>query len=124
MLKLTIPGQDPMAFRYLVMDYNGTLAIDGELIPGVAPRLRKLRHALDIHIVTADTFGKARSATRDLPCTLAILPPGDQSGAKADYIATLGASLCVCIGNGLNDHLMLARARLGIALVRQRASIS
>ncbi|HVN35834.1 MAG TPA: ATPase P [Casimicrobiaceae bacterium] len=116
MLEIAIPGT-PLRFAHLVADFNGTLAVDGMLIAGVADALRSLGSALDIHVVTADTFGRVRQAMASVPCAITILAPGDQDSAKLRYIERLGAAGCVCIGNGRNDRLMLAAAGLGIAVI-------
>ena len=34
-----IPGSPPLRIRHLVLDLNGTLALDGRLLPGVAEAL-------------------------------------------------------------------------------------
>ena len=39
MIKVSIPGFKSLSLKYLVLDYNGTIAIDGALVPGV----KKLR---------------------------------------------------------------------------------
>jgi soluble P-type ATPase len=62
MLEIVIPGDRTLGLQHLVLDYNGTLACDGELLAGVKPRLDDLSRHLDIHVLTADTFGKARTA--------------------------------------------------------------
>jgi len=105
-----------------VADFNGTMACDGVLLPGAQDALRRLAEKLAIHIVTADTFGKAREALAGIPCELAILPEGGQDSAKLCYVEALGADRCVCIGNGRNDRLMLARAALGIAVMHQEGA--
>jgi len=69
---------------------------------------------LSVHIVTADTYGKAVGAFQALDCHLAILPPSDQAIAKADYIRHLGSDTVVAIGNGRNDRLMLQQAAIGL----------
>ncbi len=123
-LSIEIPGLGTLVLRHLVLDYNGTLAVDGELIDGVAQRLARLSHALAIHVVTADTFGKARGALGGIACRLEILGPQRQSEAKRAYVEQLGAAACACIGNGYNDHLMLEAAALGIAVIqREGASV-
>jgi soluble P-type ATPase len=76
MLEIAIPGADTLRLDHLVADFNGTLAVDGELLPGVAEGLCQLAERLALHVVTADTFGKAREALAGIPCELAILPPG------------------------------------------------
>jgi len=117
MLNLDIPGYPSLNLRYLVLDYNGTLAVDGRLVAGAGQLLTRLAADLDIHVVTADTFGKVREGMADIPCTVAVLPPGDQDQAKLDYINRLGSGQTVCMGNGRNDCLMLKAAGLGVAVI-------
>jgi soluble P-type ATPase len=118
MLIIAIPGREALNIHHLVLDYNGTLARDGVLIEGVAPLLERLAGRLQIHVVTGDTFGKARAALAQLPCETVILEPNGQATAKLEHLARLGASKTVCIGNGRNDRLMLQAAGLGIAVVQ------
>lgn len=122
MLQIQIPDGVPLRLEHLVLDYNGTLALDGELLPGVKERLERLALQLAIHVVTGDTFGKARSGLAGVACKLSILPPHAQSEAKRAYVERVGASSCVCIGNGRNDRLMLEAAALGIAVVQQEGA--
>jgi soluble P-type ATPase len=120
-----IPGQDPLEIRHMVLDYNGTLAADGMLAPGVAERLRKLAlppHSLTLHVVTADTMGTVQRQLEGLPCELSILGPDRQDKAKLDFIQGLGGEQTVAIGNGQNDHLMLAAAALGIAVIGEEGA--
>ena len=112
-----IPGTGELNLDHLVLDYNGTLAVDGVLLPGGAADLRRLAETLSIQVLTADTFGMAGEGLADLPCALAVLPPGEQDLAKRDVVRKLGAAQCACIGNGRNDRLMLAEAGLGIAVI-------
>jgi soluble P-type ATPase len=58
-IAVDIPGYKRLRVRHLVLDYNGTLALDGRLLPGVAEALRRLHRTLEIHVLTADTFGTA-----------------------------------------------------------------
>lgn len=122
MLQIQIPDFEPLRLEHLVLDYNGTLAFDGELLPGVKERLDRLASQLIIHVVTGDTFGKARSRLSGVRCELSILPPHAQSEAKRAYVERLGASACVCIGNGRNDRLMLEAAALAIAVAQQEGA--
>lgn len=117
MITIHVPGYGALQLAHLVMDYNGTLAVDGELIKGVKRRLYTLIDQLKLHIITADTFGRVQQATAGLPCNVHILPPQHQAEGKRDYIQALGADSCVAMGNGRNDRLMLKAAALGIALI-------
>jgi len=116
MLVLDVPGRGQIQLSHLVLDLNGTLAVDGRVPESVARRLRALSERLHLHVVTADTFGTAAGLT-GLGARIQILPPGDHVEAKAAFVRTLGAGVTVAIGNGSNDALMLREAALGIALV-------
>jgi soluble P-type ATPase len=118
MLEIIIPGHKTLLLQYLVMDYNGTLAQDGLLLEGVRSRLLSLSERLQLHVVTADTFGLARSQLSGLPCELAILPVEEQASAKLAYIQRLGEAQVVAMGNGRNDQRMLQAADLGIAIIQ------
>ena len=122
MIRIEIPGYDTLEFAYLVMDYNGTLAIDGHLISGVAERLKQLARQLEIHVITADTFGLAADNLRDLPVKLKIISASEQGRQKSQYIQKLGEEQTVAIGNGRNDRFMLMEARLGIATLQKEGA--
>jgi soluble P-type ATPase len=119
MLSISIPGFGDLQLQYLVLDYNGTLAVDGELIEGVADRLQALAKDLQIHVVTADTFGKAESGLTGLPCELVVLPTEKQDFGKLAYVRRLGQQHTVCIGNG---RLMLKEAALAVAVIQQEGA--
>ena len=117
-IQLIVPGRKEITLNHLVLDFNGTLACDGHLLSGIKDRLVLLAEKLQIHVVTADTFGLVREAMDGVPCTIAILPPGLQAEAKLSYVQALGIESCACIGNGYNDRLMVQAAAIGIAVVQ------
>lgn len=117
MIEISIPGYGQLRLKYIVLDYNGTLALDGELISGVREALEELSRDLEIHVLTADTFGKVRSRLEGLPCSINVLPLEDQDIGKLEYVKGLGSEQAVAVGNGRNDRLMLEEAALGIAVV-------
>jgi len=123
MIKINIPGKDEiLEIRRLVLDFNGTLALDGKIKPGVGELLIKLSRQLQIHIVTAGTFGNVENEIHNIPCTLKILSGADQTGQKARYVEELGAENTAGIGNGRNDCAMLKKARLGILIIQEEGA--
>jgi soluble P-type ATPase len=118
MIGINIPGFKELRLTHLVLDYNGTIAGHGRLIPGVPEKLAVLAPRLAIHILTADTFGTVREQVSPLPADLIVISPGDQAHAKCEYVRRLGAELTVAVGNGRNDRLMLKEAALGIAVLQ------
>jgi soluble P-type ATPase len=117
MLAIDIPGYTTLRLEHLVLDYNGTLALDGELMDGVRGRLDQLAGSLRIHVLTADTFGHARSRLEGVDCLFHLIGKGDQALAKAEYVQGIGAQKSVSMGNGRNDALMLEASALGIGLI-------
>jgi soluble P-type ATPase len=117
-IAIDIPGVREMRLEHLVPDYNGTAAVDGALIAGVAERLRALSARLQVHVVTADRLGRAQAELAGLPCTLCVLPPGEQDVRKLEYVERIGAGRVVAIGNGRNDRAMLEVAALGVVVVQ------
>jgi soluble P-type ATPase len=116
MITVDAPGWGSFPIRHLLLDLNGTLALDGVFIPGVEERILELSEKLDIHILTADTLGTAARICHGLPVTLHVIPERDQIQAKGKYLKGLPLKT-VAIGNGRNDMEMLAGAALGIAVM-------
>ena len=117
MISVNIPDYGDLDISHLVLDYNGTIACDGQLITDVKDLLVKLSNQLQIHILTADTFGNVREGIDGIPCKLEILPKVNQSQKKLDYVSELGIIDTICIGNGRNDRLMLDEAAVGILVI-------
>lgn len=122
MLQIDIPDYGLLQLEHLVLDYNGTLACDGQLLDGVGERLSALSARLKIHVLTADTFGSIKSTMSNWPCQITILPPGNQDNGKLSYVDQLNPATCVCIGNGRNDRLMLKTATLGIVVLQEEGT--
>jgi soluble P-type ATPase len=122
MLEIDIPGFKILRLNHLVLDYNGTIAGDGKLLPGVKEGLSALADVLSIHVLTADTFGQARSFLEDIPCEVSVIADEYQEISKLTYVNEIGAQHSVCIGNGRNDRLMLKEAALGIAVVLEEGA--
>lgn len=111
-----------MEASHLVLDYNGTLAIDGTMIPGVKELLNSLGTVLEIHIITADTFGSIAGNIADIRCTLDIIARDSQQEQKSEFIESLGKNSVIAIGNGVNDALMLKKAALSIAVIQKEGA--
>jgi P-type E1-E2 ATPase len=117
MIEIEIPGCGTLRLKHLVLDVNGTIAKDGQLIDGVADLLQSLRATIDVHLVTADTHGKQEAINDALQIQATIIPRQNQSRAKADFIGALDRSSVVAMGNGANDALMLESAALGVCII-------
>lgn len=117
MIELNIPGRGTLQLDHLVCDVNGTLAVDGKLIDGLAVTLRDLRDRLKLHLLTADTHGKQHLIDQQLNTQAVRVQPGEEAVQKADYVGQLGAERVVSIGQGSNDAAMVEAAELGICVL-------
>ncbi len=116
MIEINIPGFGDMKLLHLVSDFTGTLSVDGLLLPGVKEQLNRLAELLTIHVLTSDTFGKAKSELKDVRCETHILTGDYHDLQKEEYVENLGTASVVAFGNGNNDRKLLRVARLGIAV--------
>lgn len=122
MIRIEIPGKGSIQAEHLVLDYNGTLAIDGSIIDGVKEKLNNLAEKINIHVLTADTFGEAANNLKEVRCKLTVLNGDQQALQKQQFINQIGNNKVIAIGNGLNDMLMLKDAVLGIAVIQKEGA--
>ena len=117
MIELEIPGERPLRLKRLLLDYNGTLARDGEVLSGVEDRLRVLGERLELYVVTADTFGTVKREMEGSGVEVKVLTGDDHTEEKRQLLEELGPNHTVAMGNGNNDRLMLEYSVLGIAIL-------
>lgn len=117
MIQLSIPGRAELRLEHLVSDVNGTLALDGQLMDGLARRIAALRDRVNVHLLTADTHGRQDLIDRQLGLSAVRIRPGDEARQKAEYVRELGAAAVAAIGQGANDAEMLKAAGLGICVL-------
>ena len=113
-LSIAMPGRAELRLEHLLLDVNGTLTNRGVLIAGVHERLGRLRDALQIHLVSADTFGTLGSIAEGLKVAAVRAASGED---KLRVLDELGRERCVVIGNGANDVLVLEAAAVSFAVL-------
>ena len=113
-----IPGKETIEIKNVVLDFNGTIAIDGKLIKGIAELINELSGELDFHILTADTFGSVERELTSVNCKVAVIPKDKQDSSKLNYVLNLGKEKTLCVGNGRNDKLMMHESVLSIAVIQ------
>ena len=118
-MKIDIPGYRTLDLRYLLLDYNGTLAVDGKISDPIRQRLEALCEHLQIHVLTADTHGTARSDCQGLPLQVQTFPGDNGMLEKLKIVDSLGREHCAAIWNGRNDTWMLQASGLSIAVMER-----
>ncbi len=116
-MHILVPGEDlPLVIDTLILDLNGTLAIDGIVIEGVAERIAALRKkGLKLFLFTGDTHGNAAAIAAALGLQVRVTKTAD---AKAAEALTLHPETCAAIGNGKIDAKMFDVVRLAIATLQ------
>jgi soluble P-type ATPase len=116
-IDMEIPGRESYRIGHLVLDLNGTISLDGEIIGGVTERLEGLRHQLDITVVTADTNRNAESLLAGLPVRIHTIGENQENEQKLAVVLEKGKEHTVSIGNGCNDVSMLRESAIGICVL-------
>ena len=122
MIELNIPGRGVIQLEHLVSDVNGTIALDGQLIDGVAKALIRLSDRLELHLITADTQGRQAIIDQQLGMRAVRISSGGEAEAKATYVRDLRAESVVALGQGANDAGMLQEAEVGICVLSPEGS--
>ena len=115
-MQIHIPGQGDMQLNHLVLDFNGTIALDGILLSNVSERLTELAKSLKIYVLTADSNGSASKECEGLPVELYVIGKEDQREQKRQFVQKIEPGV-VAFGNGVNDELMFRQAELAIAVI-------
>ena len=118
MIQIEIPGRETVTVEHLVLDYNGTIGEDGHLIAGVDERIAALRDEVEIHILTADTYGTVRRQCGHMGVHVETFPRDGAAECKLEIVKKLG-TYTMCVGNGYNDVLMFDAAGLSVAVIEK-----
>lgn len=113
-IEINIPQRGIIELQHAVIDINGTLAVDGIAIEGIAEKLKLLSEQLSIHLLTAGTHGNLKELEQALGFPLHHAVLADE---KMRYVQNLGPINVVAIGNGANDARMLRLAAIGIVVM-------
>ena len=116
MIRIEIPGRDIIEIEHIVLDYNGTIAFDGQIIEGAARRIRELCRSARVYVLTADTYGTVRAQCDGLGVEIKTFPRANASECKEEIVRALGGKVA-CAGNGFNDIKMFDIAELAIAVM-------
>jgi len=114
MQRIDIPERGTIELQHAVFDINGTLAVDGVLLPGVLDRLDELARLVSITILTAGTHGNIDELKSMLKYPFHVISKGEE---KEQFVRKLGAANVIAFGNGANDAGMLRAAAIGVAVI-------
>lgn len=118
MLSIEIPGRAAVQLENLVLDFNGTIAQNGVLSPGVPDALKAIAEiGVSVYVITADTNGTASAQCSGLPVQIVISRSENVAEEKRRLVQSLGSGRTISIGNGNNDRLMFEESALSVAVI-------
>jgi len=117
-IAIDIPGFGKLQINAILSDYTGTLSFAGRLSPGVRDRLVRLAQLVDIHVVTADSFGTVEEELKGLPVICRKLEGAGEDVQKRNYAVELNPRYVASFGNGNNDrlHMKLVKESGGLTI--------
>lgn len=117
MITYEIPGREKIEIENVVLDYNGTIAVDGKVIEGAKELISKLRKYTNIYVLTADTYGTVREECSDIDAEVLTFPKENAGEFKREIVEKLNGQNTICVGNGYNDIPMFIKSILSIAVI-------
>ena len=117
MIEILVPGLKPFEITQVVVDYNGTIAVDGKIPMELKAKLAKLSKLVPITVLTADTHGTAKAECEPLGLAVRTFPQESAAACKKEIVEELGSDNVACLGNGFNDIPMFKIARLSIGVL-------
>ena len=118
MVSIDIPGRGKMNIENLVLDFNGTIAYDGNIKNGIREKIQRVHEmGINIYILTADTYHQAAEQCKDMPVTLEIFDVDNAALSKREIVNNIDSKLTMTIGNGNNDVEMFEESILSVAVI-------
>jgi len=137
MISIERPGQSNSEIEFILIDFEGTLAIDRRVHPKAKDKVNLLSKRTKIYIFVNsptppfDKGGKGGILAKELieerlrkvKAEIIYLAEGDSSRRKLDLLRQLGPTRCAAIGNGTDDATLMREAGIGICVIgREGAS--
>lgn len=120
-----IPGCGSFDIKYIVLDLNGTIAVDGKISAAVQRLIHELSSDYEVLIVSRDIHNNVKRLASELGVKhvkiATDLPASEQ---KEKIVEQLGGKNVIAIGNGNSDVGMLKAAAISIAVLGPEGSSS
>jgi soluble P-type ATPase len=111
-ITIEIAGFGGRHITTVVSDYTGTYSFAGVVTADVRHQLNQLTALVELHIVTADSFGTAEGELAGIVNPYHLRTERHDI-EKADYVSRFDLASVAAFGNGNNDRLMLKAVKEG-----------
>jgi len=122
MISIQRPGQKSLEIEFILIDFEGTLAMDGRVHPKAKDKINLLSKKARVFILTKGEREKVEERLKNVKAEVLFLREGEASRNKLDLLRRLGPEKTVAIGNGIDDAAMIEEAGLGICVIGKEAA--
>jgi soluble P-type ATPase len=124
MITMERPGQEPLRIEYILIDFEGTLAVDRRVDPKAKDKMNLLSRRTKIYVLAQGQDQVAEEVLKKVTAEVVHLKEGESSLGKLSLLNELGPQRTVAIGNGLDDVAMVENAGLGICVISREGTAS
>jgi len=117
MISIQRPGMESLDIHFVLIDFEGTLAMDGRVHPKAKDKVNLLSKRATITILTKSNREKVEKTLTKMKVEILYVTEGDSSQQKLNALQRLGAHQTAVIGNGLDDVRIMEQAGLGMCVI-------
>ena len=122
MISIQRPGMENLDIHFVLIDFEGTLAMDGRVHPKAKDKVNLLSKRATIYILTKSNRGKVEETLKKMKVEILYLTEEDSSQQKLNVLQRLGSHQTAVIGNGLDDVRIMEQAGLGMCVIGKEGS--
>jgi len=122
MISIQRPGMENLDIHFILIDFEGTLAMDGRVHPKAKDKVNLLSKRATIYILTKSNREKVEETLRKMKAEILYVAEGDSSQQKLNVLQRLGPHQTAVIGNGLDDGQIMEQAGLGMCVIGKEGS--
>lgn len=122
MIPIERPGLNPLEIEFILLDFEGTLAIDRRVHPKAKDKINLLSKRANLYVLTTQKKELIEERLRKAKAEIIYLAEGDSSRRKLELLRQLGPTRCAAIGNGIDDSALMQEAGVGICVIGKEGS--
>jgi soluble P-type ATPase len=122
MISIQRPGMENLELHFVLIDFEGTLAMDGRVHPKAKDKVNLLSKRATLYIVTKSSKEKVEETLRKMKVEIIYVTEGDSSRQKLNLLQRLGPHQTAVIGNGFDDVQIMEQAGLGMCVIGKEGS--
>jgi len=122
MIDIQRPGQEPLGIEFILLDFEGTLALDRRVHPKAKDKINLLSKRTKIYILVKEEKERAVEDLRKVKAEIIAFEEAKAPEEKLLLLRQLGPAKTVAIGNGADDAAMIEEAGLGICVISKEGA--